>query len=470
MEPERLRERAVTTEVERLAEHVAGLGHDDVPAKTIQRLKLCTLDALGCAIGAQGAGPVEAVRAHVESLGGEPSCTLIGGGRTAPDRAALHNGALVRYLDFNDSYLAPGETCHPSDNLAAVLATAEHADRSGQDVLDGLAVAYHVQCRLCDEAPVRAHGFDHVTHLSYSATAGAAKMLGLDRTRTANALAIAGTAFNALRVTRTGELSHWKGLAAANAASCAVQAALLAASGITGPRAVIEGMGGFRDAISGPFAIDWSSEAPDRAERVVLKRFDAEVHSQSTIEAALELRRLHELDPGSIDRVEVSTFSVARDIIGGTEVVRTKEQADHSLRFLVAIALLDGEVGPRQFDRGVIARSDVQALMERVVVVADEAYSRRFPGEMPSRIVVISRDGRRFAAETRDYEGFHTRPMSWDGALAKFRSLCEPRTPWDAAARVADIVADLERRSARELTSALAMVNGRSRTERTETP
>ncbi len=70
-----------------------------------------------------------------EEFGGAPLCTLIGGGKSAPDRAALYNGALVRYLDFNDSFLAPGETCHPSDNLAPVLAAAEYAHADGRTLL-----------------------------------------------------------------------------------------------------------------------------------------------------------------------------------------------------------------------------------------------------------------------------------------------------------------------------------------------
>ena len=107
-------------------------------------------------------------------------CTLIGGGRAAPDRAAFYNSALVRYLDFNDGYLAKGETCHPSDNLGAVLAAAEYARTSGREFLAALAVAYQVQCRLSDVAPVRSKGFDHTTQGSYAVAAGVSRALGLD--------------------------------------------------------------------------------------------------------------------------------------------------------------------------------------------------------------------------------------------------------------------------------------------------
>src|SRR2546428_538672 len=167
-------------------------------------MKIRVLDALGCAIGALDGEPIRYLREQVDDFGGNDRCTLIGGGKTAPDRAAFYNGALVRYLDFNDSYLAAGETCHPSDNLAPVLAAAEYSACSGRDFLVALAVAYQVQCRLSDAAPVRRKGFDHTTQGSYAVAAGVSKALGLDQKRTTSAIAISGTAFNALRVTRTG--------------------------------------------------------------------------------------------------------------------------------------------------------------------------------------------------------------------------------------------------------------------------
>ncbi|MCY7304133.1 MAG: MmgE/PrpD family protein [Thermoleophilia bacterium] len=119
----RLAARERTTVVARLAGFVVASSYDDLAEEARHELKIRVLDALGCAFGALGTPAVRAIRAQLDDFGGRPLCTLIGGGRTAPDRAALHNGTLVRYLDFNDSYFAPGETCHPSDNLAPVLAT-----------------------------------------------------------------------------------------------------------------------------------------------------------------------------------------------------------------------------------------------------------------------------------------------------------------------------------------------------------
>ncbi|MDC4227649.1 MAG: MmgE/PrpD family protein [Candidatus Manganitrophus sp.] len=246
------------TLVEQLASFVVNASYEHLSEAARQALKIRILDSIGCAIGALDGEPIRFIRAHLEDFGGAERCTLVGGGRNAPDRAAFYNSALVRYLDFNDSYLAKGETCHPSDNLGAVLAAAEYSDRSGKDLLAALAVAYQVQCRLSDVAPVRDKGFDHTTQGSYAAAAGVARALGLDPTRTAHAVAISGTAFNALRVTRTGLLSHWKGLAYPNTAFGATHAAFLAMRGITGPLEVFEGNKGFMESIAGRFEIDWS--------------------------------------------------------------------------------------------------------------------------------------------------------------------------------------------------------------------
>jgi len=275
--------------VDELASFVSAADYSQLSESAREQAKIRKLDALGCAIGALGAPVTNTIAAQNEDFGGSPRCILIGGGRTAPDRATFYNSALVRFLDFNDSYLAKGETCHPSDNLAAVLAACEYAGRNGKDFLTSLAVAYQVQCRLSDVAPVRAKGFDHTTQGAYAVAAGVAKALHLDQEKIANAIAIAGTAYNALRVTRTGALSNWKGLAYPNTAMGATHAAFLAMRGITGPREVFEGNKGFMDAITGPFTIDWSKENMEKIAQTVVKRYNAEIHSQATIEGALEL-------------------------------------------------------------------------------------------------------------------------------------------------------------------------------------
>ena len=435
--------------VQDLSEFVVSRTFDDLSDAAVDALKIRMLDGLGCAIGALDGAPIHALRDHLAEFGGRPICTTIGGPRTAPDRAALLNGTLVRYLDFNDSYLAKGETCHPSDNIGAMLAAAEYARGSGRDLLTALAVAYQVQCRLSDVAPVRAKGFDHTTQGSYAVAAGVSKALGLDAARTANAIAISGTAFNALRVTRTGTLSNWKGLAYPNTGFCGTHAAFLAKHGITGPMEVFEGNKGFMDAIAGRFSIDWSKEDLDRVTRTIVKRFNAEVHSQSATEAILELKAETGFAADEVERIDIDIFDVAFNIIGGGEEgskygVRTKEEADHSLQYIVAAAILDGNVLPSAYAPDRILRPDVQALHRKIIVRPKREYSDRFPGEMPCRLTVLLKDGRVLEKEKRDYEGFVTRPMSWATAVAKFNALASPFASAGLREQLTKALADLE--------------------------
>jgi 2-methylcitrate dehydratase len=447
--------------VEELARFACRSRWEQISEPAREQLRLRALDSLGVALGALDREPVAMVREQVREFGGAPLCTLIGGGRGAPDRAAFYNGALVRYLDFNDSYLAPGETCHPSDNFAPVLAAAEYARADGRTLLTALAVAYQVQNRLSEVAPVRDKAFDHTTQGAYAVAAGVARALGLDERRTANAIAIAGTSLNALRVTRTGELSHWKGLAFPAAAFGATHAAFLAMRGVTGPREVFQGNKGFIEAIAGPFEIDWAREDLESVRRTILKRYNAEIHSQSAIEALLELRAEHGLTGADVQRIELDTFQVAFDIIGGGEEgdkqrVSSKEDADHSLPYLLAVALLDGQVLPDRYEADRIVADDVQQLLQRVAVRPDPELSRRFPAEHSARVRLRLRDGRTLEREQHDYEGFHTRPMGWDAATAKFHHLAARHVAPRQRAQIADAVKHLDELHVDELTRLLA--------------
>ena len=449
---------------EKLATFVCRSAYEDLSDTAREQLKIRLLDSVGCALGALEGEPVQILRRQISEFEPQGKCTLIGGGTTAPDSAAFYNGALVRYLDFNDAYLAKGETCHPSDNLAAILAGAEYADASGRELMTALAVAYQVQCRLSDVAPVRDKGFDHTTQGSYSVAAGVSKILGLDEVRTADAIGMCGTAFNGLRVTRTGQLSHWKGLAFPNTAACCTRLVFLAMNGITGPLEVFEGDKGFMDAIAGVFDIDWLREDLERVKRTILKRFNAEIHSQTTIQAVLDLKARHQFCAADVQRIDIETFDVAFNIIGGgeegdkTNSVTSKEQADHSLPYVVAVAVLDGDVMPAQYESGRILREDVQNLLRRVSVTANPAYSQRFPDEMPCQVRVTLSDGRTLTKEGRDYPGFVSHPMSWELATQKFNRLAAPYTTDTERKAITNAVADMDNTRVRDLMRLLSSV------------
>jgi len=453
------------TIVQKMASFIKNAKFKDLSGSSREQLKIRILDSLGVAIGAIRAETIRALRVHIDEFGRSAQCALIGGGRTSPDFAAFYNSALVRYLDFNDSYLAVGETCHPSDNLGAILAAGEYAGISGKHLMLALAVAYQVQCRLSDEAPVRAKGFDHTTQGAYAVAAGVSKVLNLDAGKTASALALSGTPLNALRVTRTGALSHWKGLAYPYTAFAALSTTFFAMRGITGPMEVFEGNKGFQESIAGKFYIEWEKENLERVNHTILKKFNAEIHSQTILEGAIDLLTAHSFQPEEIRNIEILTFDVAYHIIGGGDegskkIVRTKEEADHSLHYMTAVALIDGQVSPEQYRPERIRKTDVQQLMQKIEVSPSEAYSRKFPEKMPGHLKIHLKDGRILEIEKEDYHGFHTRPMNWATVCKKFEELALPFTDQDLRSKIVDIVHDLEKHPVSDLTRLLACVRG----------
>jgi 2-methylcitrate dehydratase len=450
------------TMVQQLAGWVESRSYDDLTDEAIKVLKLRLLDSIGVGIGALEGQPVKDIRKMTADLGGAPLVTLLGGGKTSPDYATFYNGAAIRYLDYNDSYLAKNETCHPSDNIAPVLAATEYAGGSGKDFLLALAIAYQVQTRLSDVAPVRDHGFDHTVQGSYGAAAGAAAALKLDADKTANAIAIAGTGYNSLRVTRTGALSHWKGLAYPNTAMGAMHATLLASYGITGPKEVFEGNKGFMDSIAGQFDIDWTKEDLNRVTNTITKRYNAEIHSQSSIEGLLELKDAENIAADDIKEIRLYTFDVAFNIIGGGEEggkknIQFKEEADHSLPYMLAVAYLDGQVMPDQYTPERIASSDVQTLLQKVHVEPVQEYSDRFPAEMACWIELETTDGRVFKIEKNDYHGFNTNPADWDVLMEKYKGLTT-KIDTDLADKIANTIKDIENVDISVLTDLLGQV------------
>jgi 2-methylcitrate dehydratase len=194
-----------------------------------------------------------------------------------------------------------------------------------------------------------------------------------------------------------------------------------------------------------------------------VKKYNAEFHSQSALEGILELRDAHQLPPEDVERVEIDIFDVAYNIIGGGEEgnkqnVRTKEEADHSLPYMVAVALLDGEVTPVQYTPRRIGRADVQTLLRKVTVRPDKEMSERFPEEMPCRIQVFLKGGRTLSIEKRDYEGFYTRPMSWERVVQKFEKLAAPYTDRELRRGIEEAIARLESLEVQELTELLTYV------------
>lgn len=456
------------SQAEGIARFARRATYEDLTAERRERLKVSILDALACAINALGAPPIQACRAQVEEFGGrDGNCALIGGGRANVVYAAFYNTALVRYVDYMDSYLAVGGLCHPSDNTASILAASEHAGLSGKDFLTALAVAYQVESRLTTAVPFMAEGFDLTTPLSFSLAAGVSKALGLDEAKTAAAIGIAGD-FIPLLVARTTPISQWKGLSSSQLALGCVHGVFLASHGVTGPRYVVEGTHGLAQVVGVPIHVDWDNEKLDCFDRLALKSCNTAVPGQSSIFCVLELRKAHAIDPSQVDSIEDVVFQDAYDFMGGGSFgpktdVHTKEDADHSLPYLLAVALLDGDVQPAQLEPSRIDAPDAQDLLRKVTVRPDDAFTACYPGEVPSRVTVSLEDGTSYSHEVKSYPGFPTRPFTWDEIAAKFDKLVAGRADDRLASEIKAAARSLETIEVKDLTKLLGHVKADQR-------
>src|SRR6266478_4523369 len=329
--------------VERIAAFTASAGPGQLTNETRQLFKRNILDSIGCAIVALPGQPFQALREQFEEYRAPGRCTLIGGGNTSADQAALFNSGLVRYVDLLDSYMAPGGLCHPSDNFGAVLAAAEQAGASGEDFMLGLAIAYEIQCRLSAAVPVMAKGFNHATQLAISTAAGAGKLLGLTAVEIANAMAIATVDNISLACVHAEPVSQWKGFSPGWTGMRAVYATSMAKRGFEGPSGLFEGPKGLERRFGGPIQMDWDDPSLDFVKQTVLKKYCSLIHGQPVIEATMDLRRRYNLVAAEVEHVRCYTFQAGYDFAGGGNYGSKdhpwhKEQGDYNLKYLISAA------------------------------------------------------------------------------------------------------------------------------------
>lgn len=416
--------------VDELAQFVVGAQASDLTGRPRALLTRNMLDSVACAVGSLNGELIGAIREHTAQFSGDPTATLVGGGRASVDQAAFFNAVLVRYPDLLDTYLTVGGLCHPADNFGAVLAVAEHTGAGGADFLLALAVAYEVQCRFSAQVPVMARGLNHALQLAMSVAAGSAKLLGLSAEQTANAIAAAADNVSLAGV-HAEPVSHWKGISPASTGMRAVYTTMLAARGVSGPKSLFEGPHGLVQLFGQPIDFHTADRALSCVEQTYLKQYCSLIHGQVVIDAVLALRAENSLRGEDVAWVGLEVFQGAFDIAGGgaygnKEHPRTKEQADYNLKYLSAVALLDGGVGPEQLESERVLRADVQDLLSRVDVTAADDLTAGYPQRTAARVHLRTHDGREFSREQDDYEGSPTRPMSWDRVVDKFWWLAGP--------------------------------------------
>src|SRR5438552_4947506 len=386
-----------TTLAHQLANFACSLNFNDLSKNVVHEVKRRLVDSLGCALGAWNEEPCTIARKVVSDFSAKHGGTVFGTSHKAPpDWAAFANGCCIRYFDYNDTYHSK-EPAHPSDNFSAVLAIGESVGATGQEMITATAIAYEVQCRLCDAASIRARGWDHPTYGAFSTALACAKLMKLDPERTRHAINIAGVHCAAFRQARVGELSHWKGVAFANAARHGVYSALLARAGMTGPAPIFEGQMGFEKQLGVSLGNvgDKFEGAPAMILNTSIKYWPAEYHSQSAIEAALFLRK--QIGAGiEVKSMTIESHDASVDIIGSEPEKwkpETRETADHSLPYITAIALIDGEVTNKQFEPERFADPKIWKFLENVKVERNAELSALYPGAVANIVHVDLSDG-----------------------------------------------------------------------------
>ncbi len=348
------------------------------------------------------------------------------GSRSTPDLATFVNGFMIRYFDFNDTYLSK-EPAHPSDNLAPCLAVGEAEGASGRELLSAAVAAYEIQCRLCDAADIRHRGWDHVNYGLVSSALAASRLMRTDEKAAAQSVNIALNGHIAMRQVRAGELSMWKGASFANAARNGVFAALLAREGVTGPAPIFEGEMGFFRQVSGEFSLDverfGGRKGTYKVNETYVKYWPAEYHAQSAIWAALDVReKAKSLD--EVGSVAVETHEAGYTILGKDRekwAPKTKETADHSLPYIVGMALLKGKIENSTYsERNLHDRKNLE-FIRKVKVIENPGFTALYPESgMPNRVTLSLRGNRELSSRVDLPRGHPKNPMSTEDIEAKF--------------------------------------------------
>jgi 2-methylcitrate dehydratase len=418
---------------------------DEVADMVINRV----IDNAAVAAASLTRPPVIAARNQAARHPYAPGATVFGlHGWYSPEWAAWANGVAVRELDYHDTFLA-ADYSHPGDNIPAVLAVAQHTGRTGEQLLRGIVTGYEIQIDLVRAISLHRHKIDHIAHLGPSAAAGIGTLLGLDTGTIFSAVGQALHTTTATRQSRKGEISTWKAYAPAFAGKVAIEAVDRAMRGQTSPTPIYEGEDGvIAWLLDGADAL-YEVPLPDRGEakRAILdsytKEHSAEYQAQAWIDLARRLGRGREelRDPAKIASIVLHTSHHTHFVIGSGandpqkyDPTASRETLDHSIPYIFAVALQDGEWHhERSYAPERAARPDTVELWTKVRTEEDAEWTRRYHSTDPAekafggRVEITLADGSTVVDEiaVADAHPLGARPFARDQYVDKFRTLAE---------------------------------------------
>lgn len=413
---------AMDPRIKQLTDYASALRFADLPAEVVHECKRKIIDSIGCAFGAFDDEASKIVRAIARRYGGKPPARIFGTlEETSVEHAAFANGSMIRYQDYNDAYFARSSG-HPSDLLGGVLAVGEMLGASGCDVITATVLAYEVYCNFSDVLK-RERGWDYPMHTVVAAAVASGKLLELDPVRTAHAVSLAITPNMPMEQTRLGEISMWKGCAGANAARNGVFAAIAASEGLTGPDQAIVGCSAMFQKVG---AFEWAPfggrGGPFRVTQTHIKFFPSVIHSQSPVTAALKIRE--GISASDIRSVTLDTYWVAERYVDRASPLwkpGTRETADHSIAYIVALALLDGQVTAESFSDAKLKDPAIHRVLENMTIRENPEFTRLFPAVWPCTLEIETISGERRRASVEYFKGHVKHPLTDEEVEAKFR-------------------------------------------------
>ncbi|WP_457951093.1 MmgE/PrpD family protein [Pseudarthrobacter sp. alpha12b] len=432
-----------------VAEWVVDQQRKLLPEDVSHHVRRMILDHLGGVV-ASSVGPVAAaVHTHVRRTYPGTSATAIGFGRSSTLGAALLNGTNGHGIEADEGY-TPGSMHPTSVILPAVFAVAQERDIPAQKILTAAAIGMELSCRIADAGhPATRNRHFHNTAIAgvLGAAAAVSVLLDLDVNGVANALGIAGSHAGGL-FEFLGQSAEIKRVHPGKAARDGIVSADLAQAGLTGPTTVLEGTDGYFAAFAGAPGTDWfpGTVRDGLGEKWVIlqtyvKPYPCCRHLHGAIDAVLDLRQKHGIDPENIESIEIGTFTIATRH-AGKNVGKTLE-AQLSLPFTIAVALLHGGVTLTDFGEAVRSDPKILSLMEKVSVHLDEAADAAYPKTgRPAAATIRLKDGSELSHRVEQPYGEPSNPMSDSDLEGKVRALVEPVIGVDGAKRLIEAAWD----------------------------
>ena len=385
-------------------------------------------DSIACALGGLNSPPARIARRLAAPVAGKGAGVFGASHRSTVDAAGFANGVAIRQLDFNDTY--PGG--HPSDMLGVVLAAASVVGADGPAVLKAMVAGYEVYGAFIDRVPMSARGWDSGLGLCPATAVAVGTLLGLGEGRMANAVSLSVVDSPALRVSRSGELSMWKGCAGPYSARNGGTAALLAAEGMTGPPLPFEGKDGLQERATGAFELGLPGDIGQATavQRTSLKYFPLDYNVQAGVFAAQVLRQEFALD--DLEALVVTTYEHAkRESAGSPEKwdPRTRETADHSLPYIMSTVLREGFIDVRHFQEERVLDPTLRPAMAKFRVEVDPEMTNGWPDTVTFHAEATTKDGRRFVQHIVNPKGHALNPMTEEDIAVKLRSMADGVLP-----------------------------------------